>query len=117
MEKQADNSMSKSPEKTVKKTRKQAKKAIILEEHLCPECFRVVGIESRYKLVRFLGRQKTGATVGTLTKELKLRQPTVTHHLNVLKSVNAVHVEDRGRERVYSLNRNAHCFEECNIPY
>ena len=52
-----------------------------------------------------------------LTELLGLRQPTVTHHLNILKSIDAVHVEDRGRERVYTLNRKAHCFEVCHIPY
>lgn len=109
--------MKKSHTQTAKKGPIEAKKPIVSTEHLCPECFKVVGVESRYKLVCFLGRSKAGATVGTITKELNLRQPTVTHHLNILKSVDAVSVEDRGRERVYTLNRDAHCFEECNIPY
>lgn len=86
------------------------------EEELCPECFKVVGDRSRYKLVCMLGKSD-GMNVSMLTKKLKLRQPTVTHHLNVLRSVNAVRSADSGRERVYSLNRKAHCFEECKIPY
>ena len=93
------------------------KKNVASEELLCPDCFKVVGVESRYKLVCLLGKAKKGETVGKLTKELGLAQPTITHHLNVLKSVDAVVVEDRGRERVYTLNRDAHCFEECKIPY
>ena len=87
------------------------------EEELCPDCFRVVGERSRYNLVCMLGKTKEGMTVGELTKQMKLRQPTVTHHLKVLSSVDAVAREERGRERVYTLNRNAHCFEECKIPY
>lgn len=87
------------------------------ETELCPDCFKVVGVESRYKLVCFLGKSKEGVSVGALTKELGLKQPTITHHLNILKSVDAVDVEDRGRERIYTLNREAHCFEECQIPY
>ena len=87
------------------------------EEELCPECFKVVGDRSRYNLVCMLGKAKDGMTVGELTAEIRLRQPTVTHHLNVLRSVDAVESEDRGRERVYKLNRGAHCFEECKIPY
>jgi DNA-binding transcriptional ArsR family regulator len=55
--------------------------------------------------------------VGEITAEIKLAQPTVTHHLNVLRSVDAVGSEDRGRERVYKLNREAHCFEDCQIPF
>lgn len=87
------------------------------EEQLCPDCFKVVGVHSRYKLVCLLGKSKAGMTVSELTRELGLRQPTVTHHLQTLKSVNAVQSVQRGREQIYSLNRNAHCFEECNIPY
>lgn len=87
------------------------------EEELCPDCFKVVGSKSRYLLVCTLGKNQTGLTVGSLTKTLKLTQPTVTHHLNALRSVDAVSVEDRGRERIYRLNRAAHCFEECKIPF
>jgi DNA-binding transcriptional ArsR family regulator len=87
------------------------------QDELCPDCFKVVGVQSRYKLVCMLGKAKAGASVTDLTKELGLKQPTVTHHLNILKSVNAVSVKDQGRGRVYSLNRAAHCFEECRIPY
>ncbi len=87
------------------------------EEDLCPDCFKVVGDKSRYSLVCMLGKAKEGMTVTELTDQIKLRQPTVTHHLNVLRSVDAVASEDRGRERVYKLNRDAHCFEECKIPF
>lgn len=87
------------------------------EKELCPDCFKVVGEKSRYNLVCMLGKAKEGMTVGELTEQIQLRQPTVTHHLNVLRSVDAVKSEDRGRERVYTLNRGAHCFEECKIPY
>lgn len=93
------------------------KKSVVSEEELCPDCFKVVGAKSRYKLVCELGRRKEGMTVAALTKTLALTQPTVTHHLNTLKSVHAVSFEERGRERLYRLNRDAHCFEECKIPF
>ena len=86
-------------------------------EELCPECFKVVGSPSRYRVVTFLGRSPKGATVTDITNELKLSQPTITHHLQVLKSADAVFVETQGQKRIYTLNRNAHCFEECDIPY
>lgn len=92
-------------------------KGRMTEEELCPDCFKVVGVRSRYKLVCELGKKKEGASVSELTDMLGLRQPTVTHHLNTLKSVGAVTVEDKGRERIYTLDRNAHCFEECKIPF
>ncbi len=87
------------------------------EEELCPDCFKVVGDRSRYNLVCMLGKSKEGMTVGELTKRIKLTQPTVTHHLQILKSVNAVGIQARGRERIYRLNPDAHCFEDCKIPY
>jgi DNA-binding transcriptional ArsR family regulator len=64
-----------------------------------------------------LGKAKNGMTVGELTEKMNLRQPTITHHLQVLNSVKAVESEPRGREKIYKLNRGAHCFEECKIPY
>lgn len=87
------------------------------EEMLCPECFKAVGDRNRYKLICMLGKEPKGMTVSSLTKQLNLKQPTVTHHLNTLRSVDAVDSEDRGRERIYKLNRDAHCFEECKIPF
>ena len=87
------------------------------EEELCPDCFKVVGERNRYKLVCILGKKADGMTVGELTGHLKLKQPTVTHHLQVLRSVDAVGSERSGREQIYQLNRKAHCFEECKIPF
>ncbi len=87
------------------------------EEDLCPECFKAVGVKSRYKLICTLAKCKNGATVTELTGFLQLRQPTVTHHLQVLRSIDAVRSTERGRERVYTLNPAAHCFEDCKIPY
>jgi predicted transcriptional regulator len=87
------------------------------EKELCPDCFKVVGERSRYNLVCMLGQTKDGMTVGELTEKMKLQQPTVTHHLQVLQSVNAVASESIGRNRIYKLNRDAHCFEDCKIPY
>ena len=86
-------------------------------EELCPECFKVVGVPSRYQLVYMLAKNKEGLTVQEMTNSLGLAQPTVTHHLNILRSVDAVYSKDRGRERVYFINRSAHCFDECNIPF
>ena len=87
------------------------------EEELCPDCFKVVGERSRYNLVCMLGKAKDGMTVGELTVKMKLQQPTVTNHLQVLQSVDAVESKPQGRKRIYKLNRKAHCFEDCKIPY
>ena len=73
-------------------------KGVSSEEELCPDCFKVVGTKSRYKLVCMLGKAKDGLTVGAMTKVMNLRQPTVSHHLQALHSVNAVSRRERGRE-------------------
>lgn len=115
--------------KTKKKSKKSARQehtyprpswvpqTVMGEEQLCPDCFKVVGERSRYNLVCMLGKAVNGMTVSDLTEKMKLRQPTVTHHLQVLQSVRAVESTAQGRKRIYRLNRNAHCFEECKIPY
>ena len=92
-------------------------KTFTTEAELCPDCFKVVGDQTRYKLVRMLGGARSGMAVHALTKRLHVTQPTVTHHLQVLRSVGAVDSAEEGRRRIYKLNRGAHCFAECKIPY
>lgn len=87
------------------------------EEWLCADCFKVVGNRNRYRVVCMLGKKPDGMNVTAIVARMKLTQPTVTHHLAVLASVDAVRSIDVGRQRVYTLNRAAHCFEECKIPY
>jgi len=41
------------------------------EEDLCPECFKAVGVKSRYKLICTLAKCKNGATVTELTGFLR----------------------------------------------
>lgn len=103
--------------KTGTKTYKRPKWVKSGEEELCPECFKAVGDKNRYKLICLLGRADAGLNVSALTKQLKLAQPTVTHHLNILREVEAVKRTAVGREHIYKLNRSAHCFEDCQIPF
>ena len=86
------------------------------ETELCPDCFKAVGVRSRYKLICILGKSPGGITVTGLAKKLKLTQPTVTHHLQILSSLHAVSSTQIGRESIYKINRKAHCFDECKIP-
>jgi DNA-binding transcriptional ArsR family regulator len=90
---------------------------VMSEKELCPECFTVVGEKSRYRLVCLLGKMEDGLTVSKMTEALNLKQPTVTHHLQILSSLKAIKGVRNGREHIYKLNRKAHCFEECKIPY
>lgn len=92
-------------------------KNVMSEEELCPDCFKVVGERSRYSLVCMLGKSKEGMTVTNLTEKMSLKQPTITHHLKALQSVNAVTSVQKGRKKFFMINHDAHCFEECKIPY
>src|SRR5690606_30410864 len=104
-------------EQTAGKTHKRPAWVKSGEEELCPECFKAVGDKNRYKLICALGKSLEGLNVTDMTNQLNLTQPTVTHHLNILREVNAVVSKKVGREHIYKLNRSAHCFEDCQIPY
>ena len=46
-------------------------------------------------------------SVGELVDEVGVSQPTVSHHLNVLRVANLVRVRERGRQTFYSLNQES----------
>ena len=78
MEKHSNTKKEERPEAGRRKRPSWVKKSVLAEEALCPDCFKVVGTKSRYKLVCMLGKSSAGLTVSELTKRLDLRQPTVT---------------------------------------
>ncbi|MCL4861934.1 MAG: winged helix-turn-helix domain-containing protein [Caldilineaceae bacterium] len=49
--------------------------------------------------------------VSDIVAEIGLSQPTVSHHLAILRDAGLVHAERRGRETFYTLNqeRITHC--------
>ena len=48
--------------------------------------------------------EKGGKSVGELSKGLKVEQSKLSHALKELRSCNIVDVQQRGKERIYSLN-------------
>ena len=46
-----------------------------------------------------------GKSVGALCKTLDLPQPTVSHHLSLLRHTGIVTAERDGKKQIYSLNR------------
>ncbi len=46
-------------------------------------------------------------SVGELADDLEVTQPTVSHHLALLRDANLVHVRPEGRQTFYALNQNA----------
>src|SRR5271166_2495586 len=45
-------------------------------------------------------------SVGDLTTEIGLKQPTISHHLAILREADLVHVRHEGKQSFYTLNQN-----------
>ena len=66
--------------------------------------FKVLGNESRLKIMGLLANDER--SVGELAVLLELREPTVSHHLAVMKELGLVDVRADGNVRFYILNTN-----------
>jgi hypothetical protein len=72
------------------------------EFHTLLDFFKVLGNESRLRIVGILANQD--CTVGELATLLDLKEPTVSGHLSMLKHFNFVTVRPDGNQRIYSFN-------------
>jgi DNA-binding transcriptional ArsR family regulator len=45
-------------------------------------------------------------SAGQIAERFACRWPTISRHLGVLRQANLVHLEKRGRQRIYQLNAN-----------
>lgn len=64
--------------------------------------FKVLGNESRLKILGLLSTQER--SVGELASLLDLREPTVSHHLTMMKKLGLVQVKAVGNVRIYQLD-------------
>jgi hypothetical protein len=67
--------------------------------------FKALANESRLKIVGILANRE--ATVGDLADLLELQEPTVSHHLAMLRELGLVRMHARGNTHVYWLNEEA----------
>ena len=67
------------------------------------DVFNAIAEPRRRQIVELLARQG-GLAVGTLAVTLGLRQPAVSKHLSVLRTVGLVAVVKQGKQRVYTLD-------------
>jgi DNA-binding transcriptional ArsR family regulator len=58
------------------------------------------------KIGIILSLRKNGKNVSELTKELGVEQSKISHALKILKNCKIVNVKQKGKERVYSLNKD-----------
>lgn len=78
----------------------------------CPSCFRLVGDETRAKIIQQL--KKKSQKAGDIECVFSLTQPTISHHLKVLKESGVVKNKKKGREVYYSLNKKCLC-KNCRL--
>jgi DNA-binding transcriptional ArsR family regulator len=68
-----------------------------------PDIFTVIGDPRRRRILELLaGKERS---VGALTTELGISQPSVTQHLTALRDAGLVTVEKRGTSSIYTLVR------------
>lgn len=67
--------------------------------------FRALGDETRVQIVRLLARQDEPLCVCHVEAAFNLSQPTISHHLKVLREAGLVTSERRGTWIYYRLNR------------
>lgn len=66
------------------------------------EFFKVLGNESRLKILGLLANEER--SVGELAETLELKEPTISHHLALMKGLGLVTMRAEGNVRVYQLN-------------
>lgn len=64
---------------------------------------KMLGDPTRLAIVASLGKKTS--SVGMLCTEMALPQPTVSHHLGLMRMARLVSRERKGKQMIYSLNR------------
>jgi ArsR family transcriptional regulator len=69
----------------------------------CAQFFKAISDETRQKVFELLEGKEL--SVGEIAEKLKLTQPNVSHHLNVLKGAGCVSSRREGKNIYYSVNK------------
>lgn len=64
----------------------------------CVKCFKAVSEKTRFDILEFIKKARKGVNVTKLVELTKLRQPTVTFHINKLSEVGLITKQRVGRE-------------------
>jgi len=73
----------------------------------CPKCLSLISEETRAKIIQQL--RKKPKNVSKILAGFSLTQPTISHHLKLLKKVRIVSSKKSGREIYYFLNKEYPC--------
>ena len=71
----------------------------------CCQMFFAMGDATRLKILELLKKEEL--CVSDICKRFDITQPSVSHHLDVLKRAGLVKSDKRGREVYYSFDREA----------
>lgn len=74
---------------------------------ICPQCLRLIGEETRAKIIKYLKKKPTKA--GKIGANFSLTQPTISHHLRILEKGGMLQSKQKGREIYYFLNKKYPC--------
>ena len=75
----------------------------------CVEFCKALSDETRQSILKMLQRREM--SVGEIVEGFNISQPTISHHLNVLKNVGLVTSRKEGKQIFYSINQEN--VEEC----
>lgn len=75
----------------------------------CVEFCKALSDETRQSILKMLQRREM--SVGDIVEAFNISQPTISHHLNVLKNVGLVTSRKEGKQIFYSINQEN--VEEC----
>ena len=90
---------------------------MLKNQKTCLECFDLIGEKTRMRIIQYL--RKKSDNVRQIGKHFSLTQPTISHHLKVLKKIGLILSEKKGRENYYFLNKKYSC-KKCfllKIPF
>lgn len=72
--------------------------------------FKALADPTRIQILNLLAQSEDPLCVCDITPHFEIGQPTISHHLKILRDTRFVHAERRGTFMYYRLNRN--CVQE-----
>jgi DNA-binding transcriptional ArsR family regulator len=102
-------------------TAKKTEKALADGQKGCVFCFSSLGVGSRMKIYQYL-KKKGKSTVSAIVKLIGLTQPTVSYHLNEMRSYGILKSQRVGKEVYYDISGDCAVYgkdcvlKEVNFP-
>jgi len=75
----------------------------------CEDFFKALSDETRQRILKMLERKQM--CVSEIAKDFKVSQPTISHHLDILKRAGLIGSKRNGQNIYYFLNKD--WFKEC----